>query len=53
MSGHRDKIVGMWQETKHGLYKQFNFENFKEAFAFMTQVAELAEQFQHSPALGK
>ncbi len=38
-----------WQETKHGLYKQFNFENFKEAFAFMTRVAELAEEYQHHP----
>lgn len=39
----------MWQETKHGLYKQFNFKNFKEAWAFMNQVAELAEQMQHHP----
>src|ERR1700694_557056 len=39
----------MWNETKHGLYKQFNFENFKEAWAFMTRVAELAEQYQHHP----
>lgn len=38
-----------WTETKHGLYKQFNFENFKEAFAFMTRVAELAEEHQHHP----
>ncbi|HVX48022.1 MAG TPA: 4a-hydroxytetrahydrobiopterin dehydratase [Candidatus Saccharimonadales bacterium] len=39
----------MWQETKHGLYKQFNFENFKQAWAFMAKVAELAEEFQHHP----
>lgn len=39
----------MWQETKHGLYKQFNFENFKEAWAFMNKVAELAEESQHHP----
>lgn len=39
----------MWQETKHGLYKQFNFENFKEAWAFMQSVADLAEEFQHHP----
>src|SRR5882672_5508174 len=44
-----DKMVGMWKETKHGLYKQFNFENFKEAWAFMEKVAELAEEFQHHP----
>jgi len=39
----------MWQETKHGLYKQFNFENFKQAWAFMSQVAELGEDLQHHP----
>jgi 4a-hydroxytetrahydrobiopterin dehydratase len=48
MSTH-DKMVGMWQETKHGLYKQFNFENFREAWAFMGRVAELAEEYQHHP----
>ena len=39
----------MWQETKHGLYKQFNFENFKAAWAFMERVAEVAEEYQHHP----
>lgn len=39
----------MWKETKHGLYKQFNFENFKQAWAFMSKVAELAEESQHHP----
>src|SRR5579884_2135498 len=39
----------MWQETKHGLYKQFNFENFKQAWSFMTKVAALAEEYQHHP----
>ncbi|HEY5152446.1 MAG TPA: reverse transcriptase-like protein [Candidatus Saccharimonadales bacterium] len=39
----------MWKETKHGLYKQFNFENFKHAWAFMERVAALAEEFQHHP----
>jgi len=39
----------MWQETKHGLYKQFNFENFKEAWAFMVKVAAIAEEQQHHP----
>jgi ribonuclease HI len=39
----------MWQETKHGLYKQFNFENFKQAWAFMSKVAALAEEEQHHP----
>lgn len=39
----------MWQETKHGLYKQFNFSNFTEAFEFMTQVAQIAEKLNHHP----
>ena len=39
----------MWKETKHGLYRQFNFENFKQAWAFMERVAELAEESQHHP----
>ncbi|MCA9326764.1 reverse transcriptase-like protein [Candidatus Saccharibacteria bacterium] len=38
-----------WQETKHGLYKQFTFRDFKEAFAFMTRVAALAEEQGHHP----
>ncbi len=42
-------INRMWQETKHGLYKQFNFENFKQAWEFMSKVAEVAEDFQHHP----
>ncbi len=39
----------MWQETKHGLYRQFNFDDFKQAWEFMTQVANLAEEYQHHP----
>ncbi len=39
----------MWQETKHGLYKQFNFKDFKAAWAFMQRVAELAERNHHHP----
>lgn len=39
----------MWQVTKHGLYRQFNFENFKQAWSFMTQVAKIAEEQQHHP----
>lgn len=39
----------MWQETKHGLYKQFTFKDFKQAFAFMTRVAALAEEYRHHP----
>lgn len=39
----------MWQETKHGLYKQFNFDDFKHAWDFMSEVAKLAEEYQHHP----
>ena len=39
----------MWQETKHGLYKQFNFKDFKAAWAFMQRVAEIAERHHHHP----
>ncbi len=39
----------MWQETKHGLFKQFTFINFKEAFDFMKQVADIAEEQNHHP----
>jgi ribonuclease HI len=39
----------MWQETQHGLYKQFNFKDFKTAWAFLSKVALLAEEYQHHP----
>ena len=39
----------MWQETKHGLYRQFNFDDFKHAWDFMSEVAKLAEEYQHHP----
>ena len=39
----------MWQETPNGLYKEFSFRDFQQAFAFMEQVAEIAEQRQHHP----
>jgi 4a-hydroxytetrahydrobiopterin dehydratase len=39
----------MWQDTEQGLYKQFSFIDFAQAFAFMTGVAELAERQQHHP----
>lgn len=39
----------MWQKTKDGLYKQFIFSDFKQAFDFMALVADLAEKHQHHP----
>ena len=38
-----------WQEQDGALYKKFEFANFAEAFAFMTQVAALAEKQNHHP----
>ena len=39
----------MWQEIDNQLYKEFEFKNFREAFKFMTVVADLAEAAQHHP----
>lgn len=39
----------MWQETKHGLYKQFVFHDFREAWAFMERVADAANRLDHHP----
>ena len=39
----------MWKEKDNTLYKKFTFENFSEAFAFMTRVALEAEKMDHHP----
>ncbi len=39
----------MWQETNNKLYKKFSFNDFAEAFAFMTKVALAAEKVDHHP----
>ena len=39
----------MWKETNEGLEAEFEFEDFVEAFAFMTRVAFLAEELNHHP----
>lgn len=39
----------MWTETDNKLYRQFEFANFSEAFAFMTRVAIEAEKMNHHP----
>ncbi len=39
----------MWQEEDNKLKRSFTFRNFKEAFAFMTEVAEVAEKMDHHP----
>ena len=39
----------MWEERKNQLYRSFEFKDFKEAFAFMTKVALVAEKMDHHP----
>jgi len=39
----------MWIEKDNKLTSVFLFKNFSEAFAFMTQVALLAEKHNHHP----
>ena len=39
----------MWKEENNTLKRTYEFENFIEAFAFMTKVALLAEKVDHHP----
>lgn len=39
----------MWTESNNQLSATFRFENFVQAFAFMTEVAFYAEQQGHHP----
>lgn len=39
----------MWQEKNNGLEKKFEFNDFIEAFAFMTRVALVSEKLDHHP----
>ncbi|MBN3521345.1 4a-hydroxytetrahydrobiopterin dehydratase [Algoriphagus lutimaris] len=39
----------MWTEEDNKLKQTFKFNDFQEAFAFMTRVAFLAEASQHHP----
>jgi 4a-hydroxytetrahydrobiopterin dehydratase len=39
----------MWKEENNKLYRQFQFADFSEAFAFMTRVAIEAEKMNHHP----
>jgi 4a-hydroxytetrahydrobiopterin dehydratase len=38
-----------WKEENNSLHREFVFHDFSEAFAFMTQVALLAEKADHHP----
>ncbi len=39
----------MWQETDNSLQATFQFKDFSQAFAFMTEVAIVAEKQNHHP----
>lgn len=39
----------MWKEENNQLKRSFQFNNFIEAFAFMTKVAFVAEKMNHHP----
>lgn len=39
----------MWSEEDNKLYRAFTFADFKEAFAFMTHVADIANRLNHHP----
>jgi 4a-hydroxytetrahydrobiopterin dehydratase len=39
----------MWTEKNNKLIKTFEFDNFVEAFGFMTKVAIIAEKLNHHP----
>ncbi len=41
----------MWIETKHGLYKQFIFTDFRHAWAFMEQVSTIINKLDHHPRI--
>src|SRR5690554_4815312 len=46
-----NKRKGMmeWTKNQDGLYRRFQFNDFREAFEFMKEVAQIAEKHQHHP----
>lgn len=38
-----------WKEENNTLTRTFEFKDFREAFAFMTQVAAIADEMDHHP----
>lgn len=39
----------MWKEENDALYTEIKFSDFRKAFAFMTEVAFIAEALNHHP----
>lgn len=42
-------FIYMWTETKHGLYKKFEFKDFAAAWDFMAQVERVVSELNHHP----
>jgi len=43
------KALANWEVVEGKLHREFKFENFIEAFAFMTKLAMVAERLNHHP----
>lgn len=41
--------MSQWKEEDYALKAEFKFKDFREAFAFMTEVAIVAEKQNHHP----
>lgn len=48
-TGNTDLTHMNWREEQNELVSEFEFRDFSEAFAFMTQVAIAAEKMNHHP----
>jgi 4a-hydroxytetrahydrobiopterin dehydratase len=44
-----EKLNHSWTYVDHSIIKEFQFKDFKQAFAFMTEIAVIAESQQHHP----
>ncbi len=50
LAGALEELSGWTRaDGRHAIQKTFKFEDFARAFAFMTKVAEKAEQMDHHP----
>lgn len=43
------ELVPAWEVRGESLHREFTFGDFREAFAFMTTIAVLAEEMDHHP----
>lgn len=47
--GKQKKGMMEWTKNQDALYRRFQFNDFREAFEFMKEVAQIAEKHQHHP----